>query len=214
MNAATQKNPVRTMLMRMLAGAVVGAAGMGLFLTFVAKPHLELGDPSNMIAIVAGVSYLLIGLSVAVGLVAPNAGARFLNVEDSDELREERPKLQPATAVFVLTGVFLLVLAMANSATGFLSPAISLTVAAVCMVGIIAAGWISSRHSDELTRQMGQEAASMTFQVAMLVLGGWAALAQFGYVGWMGPLALISTLAMLQLVVTFIVIGRRGMLIR
>ena len=212
MNAATQKSQLRKIVMRTFAGAIVGAVGMALFLNFVAEPHLDLGDPTNMIAVVAGVSYLLIGLSVGVGLIAPDAGARFLNVEDSDELREERPKLKSATLVFVLTGVFLLLLAL--SGAGILTPSTTLAVALLCLVGIAVAGWISSKQSDELTRQMGLEASSITYQLAMLLVGGWAALAQLGYVAWMGPVALVSSLALLQLFVTFAVIGRRGLLLR
>ena len=58
MNAAAKKAPVRTLMMRTLAGAIVGAASMGLFLTFVGDPFVNMDDPANVIAIVAGMSVL------------------------------------------------------------------------------------------------------------------------------------------------------------
>lgn len=214
MSAVTDNGRIRTAMMRMLAGAIFGAVAMSLFLFFIPKASWDIDDPSIMIATVAGASYLLIGLSVAIGLVAPNTGARFLNVEDSDELREERPKLKSATLVFFLTGAFLLVLAFSKAGAGFLSPGAAAVVAVACLAGILIAGWISSKRSDELTMQMGQEASSISFQLAMLGVGGWAIFAALGKVATIEPLTLLSSLALLQLFVTFVVIGRRGMLIR
>ena len=118
MNAATQGSRMRTALMKMLAGAAFGAVAMSLFLYFVPKSTWDVDDPSIMVATLAGACYMLIGLSVAIGLVAPNTGARFLNVEDSDEIREERPKLKSATLVFLLTGAFLLLLAFSGAGAG------------------------------------------------------------------------------------------------
>ena len=214
MNATVKKNKTREIVVRMLAGAVFGATVMSLFLAFVGKPHLDLNDPATAVTVIAGVCYLLIGLSVGLGLMAPRIGARFLNVEDSEELIEERHKLKPASIVFVLSGAFLLVLALSGGETAVFSRAAALSIAILCMAGIVIAAMMGSKHTDEMTRQMGHEVASFTLQAAFLLIGGWAALAQLGYVAWMGPLALLSSLALLQLFVTFVVIGRRGMLIR
>ena len=93
MSVTAEKDKMRVMLWRMLGGAVFGAAGTGLFLAFVGEPHMDLKDPGVMIAIVSGLTYVLIGLIVALGLASPKAGAKFLNVEDAEEIREEGPKL-------------------------------------------------------------------------------------------------------------------------
>ena len=208
MNAAVQKKPVRTLIMRMLAGAVVGAATMGLFLTFVGDPFADLKDPATMAAIAAGAIYVLMGLSVAFGLAAPRAGATFLNVEDADELREEAGKLGSSAVAALLSGAFLLVLAFADA----LGSSVALPLAGACLAGAAIAGWVGAKHQDELTRQVGLEAAALALQIVFVAIGGWAALAVLGYAIWMGPLALISSLMLLQLVAIFIVIGKRGML--
>lgn len=214
MNAVTQKGRMRTAMFRMLGGAVFGAAAMSLVLALVPKTSLAAADPSVVIALAAGTCYLIIGLIVAIGLIAPGAGARFLNVEDSDEIREERPKLKTSTLVFFLTGFFLLLLAMSAAGSVLLSPGATAVLAIGCLAGILIAGWLGSKHSDELTVQMGQEASSISFQVAMLAIGGWAVFAMLGKATSIDPLALLASLALLQLFVTFVVIGRRGLLIR
>lgn len=214
MSAATQKGRMRTALLRMVGGAIFGAAAMSLILTLVPKSSLVAADPSVVLALAASGCYLVIGLIVAVGMIAPGAGARFLNVEDSDEIREERPKLKSSTLVFFLTGIFLLVLALSAAGSVLLSSAATAAVAIACLAGIVIAGWLGSKHSDELNLRMGQEASSISFQLSLFAIGGWAVLAELGHVAPIDPLALLASLALLQLFVTFIVIGRRGLLIR
>jgi len=212
--SAPEKKKVQTVAIRMLVGAIFGAVAIGLFIRFVGKPFMDMKDPATAIAVMAGVSYMLIGLMVGIGTAAPRIGARFLNVEAEEELREEMPKLMPASAVFVLTGLFLLLLAIPGSGTLTINRELALAAAALCLAGIAAAGWLAHGRNDELTKKMGQEVASITLQATMLLLGGWAALAQFGYIAWLSPLALLSALVLLQLFVSFIVIARKGMMMR
>jgi hypothetical protein len=210
MSATVEKDKMRVMVVRMLCGAVAGAVVTGTFLAFVGRPLLDLKDFGVMLAVVAGLSYVLIGLMVGVGMAVPGVGVRMLNVEDADELREETPKLKSGVVVLVLTGLFLLLLAMAG--TPLLSRELALGLAASCLAGIVAAGWLGARNYDEMTRRMGEQTASATLQAGMLMLGVWAALSQLGYVAWVGPLALISAFALLQLLASFVIIAKRGML--
>ena len=211
MNATAEKDKLRVMLWRMLGGGVVGAAGTGFFLAFVGEPHMDLDDPGIMLAIVSGVSYLLIGLIVAVGLASPQAGAKFLNVEDADEIREEGPKLWTSVLCCILIGSFLLVLAMSG---GLIERGIALVVAAACLAGILIIGGMSAKKYDELTRQISLEASAGAFYTTLLLIGGWAALAHLGYVAWLSPLAFISALALLLIIAIFIVSARKGLLVR
>jgi len=211
-SAVAEKNRMRVLIGQMLGGAVFGAISIGAFIAYVGKPHMDLKDPAIMLTIVAGVSYVMIGLIVAAGLASPKAGAHFLNVEDADEIREESPKLIPAAIVFVLTGVFLLLLATYGTGAAPMGRGVVLTAAAACLGGIIVAGWISSKRTDELTRQLGQETASATFQVMMLFLCVWGTLAHLDYVAWLSPLGLLSATALLQLLASFVIIAKKGML--
>jgi len=209
MNATVEKKKIHTMLWRMIGGAVFGAAMTGLFL-LILQPRMDIDDPSQMIAIIAGISYLLIGLSVGIGLVAPNAGSRFLNVEDADELREERPKLRSGAIACALIGTFLLVLALAPDGS-LMTRAVAFWFAAACLVGVVIASFMS-RKTDELTRQITLEASAGTLHVALVVLAAWAALAEFGYAPLLSPLGLIAGLAVLELIAILAVSAKKGLM--
>ena len=211
MNATAERDKLRVMLWRMVGGAVVGAVGTGLFLAFVGEPNMDLDDPGIMLAIVSGLSYVLIGLIVAVGLASPKAGAKFLNVEDADEIREESPKLWMSALCCVLIGVFLLALAMAD---GLIGSQPALIIAAASFAGMLVIGFISAKRYDELTRQISLEASAGAFYTTVLFVGGWAALSHLGYVAWRSPLALVSGLALLLLVAIFVVAAQRGLMMR
>jgi hypothetical protein len=94
-NNVTQNNMVQ-LLRRLLFGALLGAVATYLFLNFVTKPHLAVKDPETMLAIVAGLTYALMGVFVGFGVLAPRSGARFLNVQDADEIQEQRQNLAPS----------------------------------------------------------------------------------------------------------------------
>ena len=208
MKGAAKKAPVRTLITRMLAGAIVGAASMGLFLAFVGDPFVNLDDPANVIAIVAGLSYVVIGLGVAFGLAAPKAGATYLNVEDADEIREQGAALTPSAIACVLVGAFLLVLVLAET----IGSGVALPIASACLVGIGIAGWFTARNQDELTKQIGLEASSIAYQIVLAGLGVWALLAAVGIPVTVSPLGLVAGLSLLQLFTAFAVITKRGML--
>ena len=211
MSVMAEKDKVRVMLLRMAAGAIVGAAGTGLFLVFVGEPNLDLDDPGVMLAIVSGLSYVLIGLIVGLGLASPRAGAKFLNVEDADEIREERPKLWISALCCILIGAFLLVLAMAGA---LIDGQTALILAAACFAASLLIGGLSAKRYDELTRQLSLEASAWTFYAILLLAGGWAALAHLGYVGWISPLAFVAAIPLLLLVTIFVIAGKRGLLMR
>ena len=211
MSASVQKRPMRKMMLQMLVGAVVGAATTLLFLNFVVEPYIDLDMPENLIAIATGVIYALVGLSILIGMAVPRAGASYLNVEDADELREEGGKLWPASLVMVLTGAFLMILPLSGE-TALMSRQTGLMAALLCLAGIAIGGWVSAKRYDELMRRLGLEAASLTLQLGLLAIGVWAALAHLGYTAWASPLVLISGFALLQLFVSFVVVGRHGLL--
>ena len=211
MSAMVERNKLRVMLWRMLGGAIVGAAGTGLFIAFVGEPHMKLDDPGVLLAVVSGLSYVLIGLIVALGLASPTAGAKFLNVEDAEEIREESPKLWMSVVCCVLIGILLLALPMAGE---LISNQAALFIVTACLLGITVTGVISAKRYDELTRQLSIEASAWAFYATLVFGGGWAALAHLGYAAWFSPLAFLAALPLLLLVTIFVVAGKRGMLMR
>lgn len=212
MNAKAQKHPVRTNLLRMLGGAVAGGAVTGLVLALLGDHIIDSADAGTLLALVAGLTYAVTGLMVAIGAAMPRTGALYLNVEDADELREERPKIGWSAAACILIGLFLLALLLSGAEGGLISPAVALAVAGTAGAGAAIISLVSHKKLDELTRQINLEASALTLELALILLGGWAALAHLGFVGWVTPLALISILALLLLVAIFIVATRKGLM--
>jgi len=212
MNSAAQKSKTGSMLVRLLAGAIFGVAAAIAFLTG-AKHLFDFHDPVEMFAMGVGLSYALIGLMVGVGVVSPSAGSRYLNVENREELVEDRAKLGNSAIACVLIGVFLILLAAATE--GPAGNLLMLLLLLGCAVGVIAFSMAARKHNDELTRQLGLEAAALTLWFSVLLFGGWAALNLLGYATvWVSPLGFVAGIALVQLAAIFIACGRRGLLLR
>ncbi len=166
---------------------------------------------SATIAVLIGTLYALIGLAIVAGAASPKVGARFLNVEDAEELREQKRVLILSGAAMALWGIGLIVLALASPE----GPVPQVAALAVGTAGLAIGGWLCvavHRASDELMRMVNLEAGSLSYGLVMLVGGGWAMLAHLGYVAAPTPLDWLSLFYALVLAASFIVVGRRGML--
>lgn len=192
-------------------GAVAGYAASAAMMQFLDSEAVGGLSKSGTIAALVGVIYALIGAGMAVGVASPRLGARFLNVEDADELREQKRMLGLSGVAMFLWGVSLIVIALAAPA----GP-VPATVALVIGGGGIVAGSIISvavhRACDELMRAINLEAGALSYGLLMLVAGTWAMLAHLGYTAGPAPLDLLSLFYALVLLASFIVVGRRGML--
>ena len=211
MTTHTGKQPLRTMLMRTMVGAIFGAGSAALILLLLRGSGVDLRDPGVVLTLMAGLCYLLMGFIVAVGAMVPRTGALILNVEDEEELREERPTLAPGGVSSVLLGLFLLSLLAFHEAAS-IGRELVLAIAAAFLSGSVVFGVVSHKRSDELTRQISLEASALALQVIALVFGGWAALAWLGYVGWISPLAFLGSYALIHLAAVFAIITQRGMM--
>lgn len=205
----------RPMWRKHLAGLLVGAfmGGAGAATVIAAKESGLIGEmgTSQLIAALVALVYLLMGVAVGVGVAAPGVGARFLNVEDADELDEQRASLIPSALGCGLLATALFVLALSGPGA-LLPPAAGLAI----FVGAVAVGvWFSLRSAyaaDELMRAMMRDSAAASYYTLFLILGGWAVLAHLSYVPAPTMLDVVTLLYGLTLLVTFWVIGRRGMI--
>jgi hypothetical protein len=196
---------------KLLGGMVFGAVAAGLFLGLAGK-RIDFDDPATALAVVAGLSYGLIGLAVGLGALAPRAGAHILNVEDAEELREQRRNLGPSAAVCMLIGLFLLLLALGPVLAGAIGKALLALIAGGTLAAVVLISFATRGRSDELMRQISVEASAATLHIAIIVLAGWAMLVQFGYAGWMSPLALVAGLALLELIAIFVTSASKGLM--
>jgi hypothetical protein len=208
-----ERKTAKKLIVQTLSGAAFGAAGTFLFLQYGGKVA-DFEDPSRLAAAATGIIYVLMGLFVGVGALAPGAGAKFLNVEDADEILAERKSIGPGAIGALLIGLLLMALALTpgGGQPGALSPDTALAIAAACLAGVLAVGWWVRGKVDEFNRQMGVESSAIAMNASLLLFGGWAALSHAGYVQWITPLGLLASFALLELAAIFWVVGKRGML--
>lgn len=207
------RSKTRKMILALGLGGVAGFLAALGFMQLVKSGGLGDFTVSQEIAGLVGIIYLLTALSVSVGLVSPSLGARFLNVEDAEELREQHRMLTWSAIGMVALGVAL-ILAAIGSPGGPIAPTSTL----VAIVALVALAWFAGsrqrRHVDELMASISTEATSTAFYLAFLLGGGWSLLAHFDIVSGPSPLDWLTMFAALLMLSCFIVAGRRGLLVQ
>ena len=214
MTSVTERKTAKKLIVQTLTGAAFGAAGTFLFLQLGGKVA-DFDDPARLAAAATGIIYVLMGLFVGIGALAPGAGAKFLNVEDADEILAERKSIGPGAIGALLIGLLLMALALTpgGDQPGALSPDAAIGIAAACVAGLLAVGWWVRGKVDEFNRQLGVESSAIAMNVSLLLFGGWAALAHVGYIQMIAPLGLLAGFALLELGAIFWVVGKRGLLV-
>lgn len=168
---------------------------------------------SREIAGLVGILYFLTGLAVLFGVLRPGAGARILNVEDADELREQRVQLTYSACAVLALGAALATLALAGdglwiaATTGALLAGILIVLASALSVAM-------NRHTDELQRALSKDAVGAAFNLLFFIGGGWALLAHTGFLEAPAPLDWLTMFSVAMLLGGFWQVARRGLLFR
>jgi hypothetical protein len=203
---------VRKLLIPGLIGGVAGFAASAAMMLYIDSPAVGGLGLSATLAALVGVLYCVIGIGIVFGTASPGLGAKYLNVEDADELREQKTMLVWSGASMLLWGVSLLALTLA-APDGPVPQAAALAVGGGGLVIGIALSVLVYRASDELMAAVNLEAGALSYGITSLVVGLWAMLAHLGYAAAPAPLDLLTLFYVLALVASFIAVGRRGMLI-
>lgn len=208
---AEKSRKLRKTIIAVVAGGVAGFFGaMGMMMLIETGLLGELGT-SREIALLVALIYVITGLAVGFGVVNPKVGSKFLNVEDAEELREQRTMLGYSTVGIVALGTSLAIAALA-APLGPIPP----LVVAISVVGLFGLCWFTTsrqlQHMDELMRAVSTESGSASFYLLLLIGGGWSLLAHLEFVTGPQPLDWLTMIAAVLLLGTFIVCGKRGML--
>lgn len=95
---------VRKGLIPALIGAVLGYAASAATLSYIDCAAADGLSVSATTAAVVAALYAVTGLTIMLGTASPRLGARLLNVEDADELREQKKVLTLSGAAMLLWG--------------------------------------------------------------------------------------------------------------
>ena len=207
----TDRAKMRKLLWSLAAGIVAGALGSILMLDLMESEMVGGLDRSREIAALVGLVYFITALAVGIGVVSPGFGARFLNVEDADELREQKTALVLSGLAMAGIGLALAILAFA-APVGPIPAEIALASAVILLVGAVLLGRRQQRYIDEFIRELGRLSAAVTFYLLVIFGGGWAILAHVGYLPAPSPLDWLSMFAGLLLIATFATCGHKGLL--
>ncbi len=188
-----------------LLGGVVSFVGLGVL-------RAEKLAADQLIVSGIGLIYLLMGLIAGFGLLAPKLGANILNVEDADEIRDQRRILTGSAICMVALGAALMALPLAgpDSAISPLTALGGLLAALVILAVISIRDW---KYYDEMMLQLSRDAGNLAFCGIGGTLMIWASAASLGLIAAPTPLALVAIISGGFLMAIFIASGRRGLLI-
>lgn len=172
-----------------------------------------LGDlgVSRSFAALAGVMYILCGGFVGLGVLLPKVGAKFLNVEDADELKEQSPMLRNSVFGIAAFGLCLILLALAAPIGPLSAPLVGGSIL-VLMVAASVSSLSTLKAMDELSASLSRETAVASFYTLFLIGGGWSVLAHLEYAPALGALDWLTMFAASMLFGAFWASGRRGLL--
>jgi len=202
---------IRKGIVPALIGGVAGGGASFAFMRYIDSPAVGGLEPSATIAALVGVLYCVIGVSLLFGTASPQTGAKFLNVEDADELREQQRVLLYSGGAMLLWGAGLVALALA-APDGPLPQSAALAIGAGGLLSGTIISVLVYRASDELMLAVNLEAGAISYGLVFAVVGTWAIFAHLGFVVAPQPLDLLSLFYVLVLAAGFIAVGRHGML--
>jgi hypothetical protein len=203
---------MRKLVIPALIGGVAGLAASTALLRYIDSSAVGGLSVSATLAALVAVLYCVISVGIIFGAANPRVGARFLNVQDADDLREQARVLLHSAVAMLLWGIALLALALA-APDGPVPQSAALVVG---LGGLVIGSVISLkvyRQMDELMLAVNLEGGAISYALVFMVVGMWAMFAHLGYITGPQPLDLLTLFYVLVLVGSFVAVGRRGMLV-
>ncbi len=210
-NGKNDKSTLRKLAIPLIVGGISG------FLMVMGVTYFTEGESLSSLsgaaeaAIIVGAFYILMGLGVGFGAARPSIGSKILNVEDAEELEEQKSVLLNSCVGMTLWGVALIVVALGGEG-GVIVPVASVAIAIVAVVIGSYFAWLSYRASDELMAAVNSESSALAYFFSFAVIGGWAMASHVGLIRPQEPIETLTVFYVLVLIATFWAAGRRGML--
>lgn len=208
MPSEMKMNKTRKMIFQLVSGGIVGGLagyfGLGLW-------GAQSMAPDQLIVSGIGLIYLLMGVIVGFGLIAPRLGSSILNVEDADEINEQRRILTGSTICMVVLGAALMALPLSGpgGSIASLTGLGGLLAALAILIVVSIRDW---KYYDEMLRELSRDAGNLAFCGVGGVLLIWAAAAWLGLATAPTPLGLVALVMGGFLLAIFVATGRKGLL--
>lgn len=209
--ASDKQRRLKKTLLAVSLGALAGFAATFLFMQGFKSGALPDIGISREIASLIGFLFLLMAFIIGLGVVSPKHGSKVLNVEDAEELQEQKVDLAYNTVVMLVAGLSLLVLAFAEP-LGPIGREFALVTFIASSAVTVVCSLAARKNQDELMREVGKECAAVAFYLVTIIGGTWSVLAHLDYSAAPAPLDWLTMFWGLTLLAAFIVTGRRGLL--
>ncbi len=198
---------------RMLIGGVVGFAAMKFGLEGGLGPMLRGAGPGSAALAGFGLIYGLMGLFVGIGVAVPALGAKLLNVGGREDIEDQRAQMMGGAVSCLALGIGMVLLALATPG-GVVPGAVGAAAFGFALFLTAMITLLQWHGYDELWRNMSMESAAWGGTLIAMTLLFWGALALIGWAVLPDPAGLVALVMGLQLLGTFIAVGRRGLLIQ
>lgn len=202
----------RKLVVQLVAGAISGGVGMYLGLSFMESGTEGALSLDAVIGFGVALVFFLTGALVGLGALAPRFGAQALNVEDVDEVIEERGNMAGSALVFIAIAALVLGLTLSPGAANELTLSASTIMTGVGFATLVASSWYLRNLGDEMTRAASKDASSLAIYLIFLLFGGWAILAQLQLATMFSPLMFVSGFFAVYLLSVYVAVARRGLL--
>lgn len=199
-------------LMRMAIGAVAGFAAMKFGLENGLGPLLKEAGPGSAALAGSGLIYGLMGLFVGIGVAAPGLGSKLLNVTGREDIEDQRAQMTGGAVGCLALGIGMVLLALAGP-DGAVPGVVGVAAFGFALFLTAVITLLQWRGYDELWRNMSMESAAWGGTLIAMTLLVWGALALIGRAILPDPAGLVALVMGLNLLGTFIAVGRRGLLI-
>lgn len=209
MPAKMHVNKGRKLLLQLAFGGAVGFLAGYFSLSFLDKTTVMGIDQQIVIGI--GMMYLFMGLIGGFALMVPALGSKILNVEDAEEIRDQRRVLTGSSICMIPLGALLIVLPMAGPG-GAVSPFVAIAALLAVLVLLIVVSIRDWPYYDEMLRAISIEAGNVAFMGIGGVLLVWASAAWVKLVAAPTPLSLVAVISGGYLIAIIAVSAQKGLL--
>lgn len=166
---------------------------------------------SEWTAAAMGLLLLYVTAAVSISLAASRRGLALLEPEKVEMLRERGALFTTSWMAMAATGLLLVLLSL--SGPGSVIPAAAALAGVAALVVLkIALSRKAWRMMDELDRTLARESGMMGLYGIMLLGGGWAMLAQLGFVRAPAALDWVTMMIVINFAASFVAVGRRKLL--
>jgi hypothetical protein len=201
-------NKTRKLIFQLVSGGIVGF--VAAYFGFAIVGAEKMGSDQIIVSGI-GLIYLMLGLIVGIGLLAPSLGSGILNVEDADEIREQRRILTGSSICMIALGSAFIALPFSGPG-GAVAPIWGfggLLAALAIFTAISVRDW---KYYDEMLLELSKDAGNLAFCGISSIILIWAAAAWAGLAAAPSPLGLIALVSGGFLLAIFVASARRGLL--